>query len=97
MNQRHLWTPLVIALPLLLAASLHAAGVANLRCEYRENPLGIDVTKPRLSWVIDDSPSDISSLKSQIPRGQRQTAYQVLVASTPELLSQGSWRSVGQR
>jgi hypothetical protein len=35
---------------LLLAplASLHAAEVANLRCEYRENPLGIDVVKPRL-------------------------------------------------
>jgi len=36
---------------LLLAplAALHAAAVANLRCEYRENPLGIDVAKPRLS------------------------------------------------
>ena len=47
MNQRHLWRTLVIALPLLLAASLHAAEVANLRCEYRENPLGIDVARPR--------------------------------------------------
>ena len=34
-------------------ASLHAAEVANLRGEYRENPLGIDVAKPRLSWVIE--------------------------------------------
>jgi len=61
---------------LLLAplAALHAAEVANLRCEYRENPLGIDAVKPRLSWVIE-------------VRGQRQTAYQVLVASTPELLA----------
>ena len=26
----------------------------RLRCEYRENPLGIDVVKPRLSWVIEE-------------------------------------------
>jgi alpha-L-rhamnosidase len=39
---------------LLLAplAALHAAEVQNLRCEYLENPLGIDVAKPRLSWKI---------------------------------------------
>ena len=39
---------------LLLAplASLHAVEVTNLRCEYRENPLGLDVAKPRLSWVM---------------------------------------------
>ena len=50
MNQRHLWQSLVIALPLLLAAGLsEAAEVANLRCEYRENPLGIDAAAPRLN------------------------------------------------
>jgi len=26
---------------------------AKLRCEYRENPLGIDVAKPRLSWTFE--------------------------------------------
>jgi alpha-L-rhamnosidase len=68
---------------LLLAplAALHAAAVTNLRCEYRENPLGIDVVKPRLSWVIEDRGQTTKV------RGQRQTAYQVLVASTPELLA----------
>lgn len=30
-------------------AAVHAAGVAILRCEYRENSLGVDVAKPRLS------------------------------------------------
>jgi alpha-L-rhamnosidase len=51
---------------LLLAplAALHAAEVANLRCEYRNNPLGIDVPKPRLSWGIEDPQSEISNLKS---------------------------------
>ncbi len=47
----------------------------ELRCEYQVNPLGIDVTNPRLSWI----------LKSDI-RNQKQTAYQVLVASTEENL-----------
>ena len=73
---------------LLLAplAALHAAGLTNLRCEYRENPLGIDVAKPRLSWVIADPKSEISNLESQITRSVAQTAYQVLVASSEELL-----------
>ena len=82
MYQRRLFRSSAIALPVLLAASLHAAEVANLRCEYRENPLGIDVVKPRLSWVIEDRDprSDL--------RGIKQTAYQVLVASSEELLKQ---------
>jgi len=68
--------------PLLLTplVSLQAADVVNLRCEYLKDPLGIDVAKPRLSWVID-------APQSQITRSVRQTAYQVLVASTPELLA----------
>ena len=47
-----------------------------LRCEYRHNPLGIDATKPRLSWRMNSS-----------QRGARQTAYQILVASTPQVLA----------
>jgi len=43
--------------------------VIDLRCEYRVNPLGIDVKRPRLSW----------KLQSQ-QRGQKQTAYQIRVA-----------------
>jgi alpha-L-rhamnosidase len=46
-----------------------------LRCEYRIDPLGIDQTKPRLSWIVTSS-----------QRGQKQTAYQVLVASSQEKL-----------
>lgn len=42
----------------------------NLRCKYRINPLGIDVIQPRLSWVLQSD-----------ERGQKQSAYQVLVAS----------------
>jgi hypothetical protein len=49
--------------------------VRGLRCEYSVDPLGIDVAKPRLFWQLDGS-----------RRGQRQTAYQVLIASKRELL-----------
>jgi alpha-L-rhamnosidase len=59
---------------------LQAAEVANLRCEYLKNPLGIDVFKPRLSWVIEEGGQKIKD------RGQKQTAYQVLVASSEKLL-----------
>lgn len=49
-----------------------------LRCEWLEEPLGIVTRAPRLSWVVvsDD-------------RGQRQTAYRILAASSPEQLEPG--------
>jgi Bacterial alpha-L-rhamnosidase 6 hairpin glycosidase domain/Alpha-L-rhamnosidase N-terminal domain/Bacterial alpha-L-rhamnosidase concanavalin-like domain/Bacterial alpha-L-rhamnosidase C-terminal domain len=64
----------------LLAAvasgAVAAVTTGSLRCEYLTNPLGIEVTKPRLSWLVA-SPE----------RGERQTAYQILVASSGELLA----------
>src|SRR5688572_15681203 len=45
----------------------------RLRCEGMESPLGIDALAPRLSWQLESS-----------ARGQRQTAYQVLVAHDAE-------------
>ena len=46
---------LILLAALLLApqASLHAADAENLRCEYVENPLGIDTLRPRLSWKLE--------------------------------------------
>ncbi len=49
----------------------------NLRCEYLKNPVGIDVRLPRLAWV---------DLHTQ--RAEAQSAYQILVATSPELLAQ---------
>jgi len=54
------------------------AKVTTLRCEYLENPLGIDVPQPRLSWIMEAK-----------QRGQKQTAYRVLVASSAEILDEG--------
>ncbi len=48
---------------------------ANLQCEYRSDPLGIDVLQPRLFWRVESSKRD-----------QVQTAYQILVADDKKLL-----------
>jgi alpha-L-rhamnosidase len=51
----------------------------GLRCESKPNPAGLSETSPRLSWqVVSTNASD---------RGQYQTAYQIQVASTPQLLA----------
>ncbi len=47
-----------------------------LKCNARHNPIGIDTAHPMLSW----------KLKSD-QRGDRQTAYEILVASSPEELT----------
>ena len=60
----------------------YSVELAELRCEYRENPLGIDVEKPRLNWIIKSG-----------RRCDMQTAYEVLVASSQELL----FRNQGNR
>ncbi len=48
----------------------------ELTCEYAVNPLGVDVPKPRFSWVLESD-----------QRGQMQSAYQILVASSEEQLN----------
>lgn len=48
----------------------------HLRCEYLENPVGIDVAGPRLSWLVESA-----------VRGDQQSAYRVFVASTLEGLA----------
>ena len=48
----------------------------DLRCDSAENPLGVDSAPPRLSW----------KLRSEV-RGAKQSAWQVLVASTAENLA----------
>ncbi len=85
-------------LAILTAVLLSAAGLlvmtfpqvsaavepAQLRCEYRLNPRGIDAVNPRLSWTLEarDQGSDAV-------RDIRQTAYQVLVATSETLLQNG--------
>src|SRR5678809_398892 len=52
--------------------------IADLRCESTKDPLGVDLTNPRLSW----------ELKSD-QRNVLQTAYRILVSDDLSLLSKG--------
>lgn len=52
--------------------------VENLRCEYRVAPMGLDIAKPRLSWTLASK-----------GRNVRQSAYQIIVASSRGLLTVG--------
>ncbi|TWT86023.1 Bacterial alpha-L-rhamnosidase [Posidoniimonas polymericola] len=75
-------TPLRAALLMTLGlVSLEAHAdplrVDRVTCEYAENPLGVDVPAPRLTWKLESD-----------QRNQRQTAYEVLVASSRALLNQ---------
>jgi len=69
---------LLTALLLGPLATLHAIAPASLKTEFLENPLAVDTAKPRFSWIVEDSTP-----------GSKQTAYQVQVASSPEILIAG--------
>lgn len=62
------------------SVSQAALNLRDLECEHLRNPLGIDVTAPRLSWILHDD---------EALRGLKQTAYHLLVASSPEKLAAG--------
>jgi alpha-L-rhamnosidase len=68
LTNKLLFALLAIIFTLSLSAQPRAE---NLRCEYLENPVGIDVDAPRLSWWMQDT----------TPAAQ-QTAYEIRVAKT---------------
>ena len=73
-----LLTAFLLTLSTVLPASAAPIVQAtDLRCDYRTDPLGIGGAPPRLSWIL---PLD--------KRGERQTAYHVLVSTSPEALEQ---------
>lgn len=70
-----------IAFFLLVSASLAAAQaleVTDLRCEDLIAPIGVDLPQPTMSWRMEQAGG---------PRGQKQTAYQILVSSTTAKLA----------
>ena len=70
---------LAVALASLTLLSASASvRVEQLRCEYLSNPLGIEASQPRLSWILTSS-----------ERGVKQAAYQILVASSEGALKKG--------
>lgn len=76
-------TRLLLGLCLLLLGVKTAQSASllpvQLRCEGRNNPIGVDVSQPRLSWIFSRPETDA--------RGQAQTAYRILVATSREKLN----------
>src|SRR5579872_3962877 len=72
------WSKGFLALGIAFVSCVCSAAIAtkNLRCEYLSDPLSIGTAQPRLSWIL------ISS-----SRGEKQTAYQVVVASSARMLA----------
>lgn len=72
--------PGVVTLALAATSAFASAGfkAANLRCEYKTDPVAVGETEPRLSWTVETATNQ---------RGVLQSAYQVLVASGPGLLN----------
>src|SRR5215207_7162245 len=59
--------------------------VSGLTCEMRKDPFGIDMAAPRFGWKFGAE-----------QKGFLQTAYQVLVATSPDKLKEGTadlWNS----
>lgn len=69
-----------LLLLVLMATQVRAqqSQVSNLQCEYLINPIGIDVTAPRLRWQMTDN-----------RQGALQTAYQVIVGTDSASVANG--------
>lgn len=79
--QRRYFLSLTLIFTVLLIQKIDASDtfkLNNLRTEYKTNPLGIDVAKPRLSWEIFYS-----------GRNFIQTAYQIRAAGSEKDLKSG--------
>jgi alpha-L-rhamnosidase len=67
-----------VILIILVLASVAFAAPVHLRCEYLQNPLGIDSASPHLSWQSDNT-----------ERNWKQAAYEILVSSSDDALRAG--------
>jgi alpha-L-rhamnosidase len=74
---RGVFSTLLLALAAGHTLAASGAQVTGLRCEYLANPLGLDVLQPRLNWRLASE-----------RRGERQTAYRVIAASSLKRLDQ---------
>ena len=75
----------IFLLPFFIFSSRAQVAITNLRCELLVNPIGIDVTRPQLSWEIVAT-----------ERNVQQTSYEILVASSQEKLNKNEgdlWQS----
>ncbi len=66
---------LLLTLP-FLETKCEGLIVKSLTFENQINPTGTDIINPHLSWIMESK-----------NKGEKQTAYQILVASSPDLLA----------
>lgn len=66
----------LVLIPALALGQTADPAPKNLKCEHEAHPLGLDETKPRLSWQ-----------SAATNRNARQTAYQILVSSDQQKLA----------
>jgi alpha-L-rhamnosidase len=64
-----------LLLCILTIPGISQLSVTNLRCEYKQNPVGVDAIKPRFSWELQSTQKNIL-----------QAAYRILVADDASLL-----------
>ena len=77
---RFLCSVCVLILPVFISAQLK---VTHLTTEHMTNPSTVDELHPRLSWV--------NEVQSDKVRGEAQTAYRIVVASSAEKLEVGDF------
>jgi alpha-L-rhamnosidase len=73
---------ITLILIVIYSMPVHSAeglSVYDLRCEYLDDPIGIDGQNPRLSWKIKSDQGN-----------QQPVAYQILAATNPEKLNNNS-------
>ncbi len=66
---------LILMFPLAAVNSHARMSATDLRCQYQRDPVAVDAVAPRLGWVMESD-----------ARGDRQTAYRILVASSADRL-----------
>lgn len=69
----------IFFMTLLSTVSLHAQqGAVELKCEHLMSPLGVDASRPRLSWEMNDQ-----------RQGAAQTAWEIFVSVNPDEVASG--------
>ncbi len=67
---------LILLLSMVTISVFAKTQVTKLVCEYLENPIGIDIEKPRLSWQMNSDELNV-----------KQKAYEIRVADSPKNLN----------
>jgi alpha-L-rhamnosidase len=90
---------LSVAVGLLLSSSARVGSaqdnllmVKRLRCEYKVDPLGIDVTRPRLSWELQSTEKNVlqTAYEVQVSLSEKDLAKEKVIWESGEVKSDDS-------